>query len=76
MRAYDTADGWREWVRAHEMQFNAMRSAGLDMAEVWPDPADPETFRPAVEQAGLTFDAAKVAACVDLGLWRDANAAA
>jgi hypothetical protein len=42
------------------------------MVEVWPDPADTATFRPAVEQAGLTFDAAKVAACVDPGLWRAA----
>jgi len=72
MRAYDTAAGWREWVRAHEMQFNAMRSAGLDMVEVWPDPADPETFRPAVEHAGHAFDVDKARACIDPGLWRAA----
>jgi hypothetical protein len=70
MRAYDTADDWRLWVDHHLAQFNAMRSAGLDMVEVWPDPADPESFRPAVEQAGLTFDAAKAAACVDPERWK------
>jgi hypothetical protein len=72
MRAHDTADGWRRWLDHHLAQFNAMRSAGLTMVEVWPDPADPETFRPAVEHAGLTFDVTKAAACVDPDLWRAA----
>ena len=70
MRAYDTAAGWREWVKAHEMQFAAMRSAGLNVVEVWPDPANPESFRPAVEHAGLTFDAAAAAGCVDAERWQ------
>jgi hypothetical protein len=72
MRAHDTADGWHRWLDHHLAQFNAMRSAGLDMVEVWPDPADPETFRPAVEHAGLTFDADTARACVDPHLWRAA----
>jgi hypothetical protein len=47
-----------------------MRSAGLDVVEVWPDPANPESFRPAIEHAGLTFDANKAAACVDPEKWQ------
>jgi len=70
MRAYDTAAGWRAWVQVHEMQFNAIRSAGLNVVEVWPDPADPESFRRAVEHAGLTFDAGAAAGCVDAEKWQ------
>jgi hypothetical protein len=70
MKAYGNADGWQRWLDHHLAAFNAMRSAGLDVVEVWPDPANPESFRPAVEHAGLTFDANKAAACVDPEKWQ------
>lgn len=46
----------------------------VDAVEIWPDPTDAESFRPAVEHAGLTFDAATVARVLDPTLWNGGTA--
>lgn len=35
MRAYKTVDGWLKWVKVHEICFEEMKAAGLDVVEVW-----------------------------------------
>lgn len=72
MKAHgEDRDGWRGWVAEHERRFDAMKAAGLDLVEAWPDDfiRDSRAFRPVAEHCGLAFDAAAVAASVDPSRW-------
>jgi hypothetical protein len=37
MTAYETEDGWLEWVHAHEERFRQMIEAGIDYKVIWPE---------------------------------------
>lgn len=36
MRAYRDVIGWERWVETHEQRFRQMKTAGLQVMEVWP----------------------------------------
>lgn len=71
MMRFNDRNGWLKWVREHEARFDAMKAAGLDLVEVWPDRfvVDPLAFRPVAEHCGLWFDSAHVAAATDPDQW-------
>lgn len=52
--------GWIDWVQAHEFRFEDLKCSGANVLEIWPDPNEPERFRPLVTALGLTWDDAAV----------------
>ena len=70
MRAYRDRDGWREWVEAHERQFDAMRQS-VSLIECWSDRIinDPIQFAPVTRFCGLSFDLKATDAAIDSTRW-------
>lgn len=72
MKAFDTAEPWRQWVDHHLECFAEMRASGLAVREVWPEEALAGRFdalREAVEWTGLAWNEAAVRELVDPSLW-------
>jgi hypothetical protein len=61
--------GWIEWVQEHEFRMADLKASGANVVEVWPDPNDPESFRPALAQAGCVYDEAKILAALEPSAW-------
>lgn len=61
--------GWIEWVQDHEFRIGDLKAAGVRFVEIWPDPHEPESFREAIEFAGLRFNAETVAGALDPSAW-------
>lgn len=56
MKGRTYKQGWIDWVQDHEFRMDDLKASGARVVEVWPDPENPESFRPAVEAAGLPWN--------------------
>lgn len=67
----DDRAAWGQWVDEHLTRFDAMKAAGLDLVEVWPDRVveDPASFEPVATHCGLSFDLDAVAQCIKPRMW-------
>jgi hypothetical protein len=66
----DSVEAWTEIVEASVARLVALLKTPVHAVEVWPDPRDPEVFRPMVEHAGLAWDETAVRDALDPTLWR------
>lgn len=69
MRAFKNTDGWRRWVEHHIRCFREMEEANLNVMEVWPDPAQPLSFKNMISWLGLKWDEEKVTDFLDPSLY-------
>jgi hypothetical protein len=72
MRAYRDVLGWLRWVETHEKRFAQMKTAGLDVREVWPSrivAGDLSEIQEVVGWLGLTWQENLVRAFVSPDLW-------
>ena len=68
MNRFNKEVGWRSWVDAYLHEFEKMKSAGLDMTEVWPTKfieGDFSEIRETVEKLGLKWEKDKVMNFID-----------
>jgi len=70
MRGHDTPEAWTAWVEANVATLVALKETPINWVEIWPNPKDPDVFRPMVEHAGLTWDREAVEAFLQPDLWR------
>lgn len=78
MRAYNTAEGWLEWVGEHLQRFEDMRAA-LNVREVWPADwirGDLESLRDLADWLGLEFDQKVVEQIINPKLWNRGSSGA
>lgn len=72
MRAYRDVLGWLRWVEVHEKRFAQMKTAGLQVREVWPAKiiaGDFEEIKETVQWLGLEWNDNLVRAFVSPELW-------
>ena len=72
MRAYTTRDGWMKWVKIHLKRFEEMRSAGLDVMDVWPSKiiaGDYEESMEAINHIGLSWNQDVIEDFISPRLW-------
>jgi hypothetical protein len=69
MRGYGYMAGWLRWVQEHEVRMDDLRASGARVLEIWPDPHEPEGFRPIVEELGLVWNEERVRAALVPGSW-------
>lgn len=71
MRAFNNEEGWLQWVKEHELRFQQMRDAGLNVIEVWPQEAmnNLSLFRQMIEWCELDWKEREVIDFIDPGLW-------
>ena len=48
--------GWISWMQEHELRMADLKASGANVVEVWPDPDEVESFKPAIKQAGVVWD--------------------
>ena len=73
MRAYDSYEGWIEWIHAHEKKFVEMVEAGLNVKIVWPErviKGNYEQLYEVVEWLGLKWDSKEVIDFIEPKLWK------
>lgn len=63
------ADQARAFVDAYLEKIDELKLAGVNWTEVWPDPGDPEVFKPAVEFCGLDWNPDAVRAVLRPEWW-------
>jgi len=56
--------GWLDWVQEHEDRMEDLKISGARVLEIWPDPNEPEGFRPMIEALGLPYDSKAVASAL------------
>ncbi len=59
MRAFDTHQGWLNWVREHEDRFASMERRGLNCFEIWPKRAiegDLSEYKKMISWCGLEWN--------------------
>lgn len=73
MRAYETADGWQQWINHHKHCFMEMK-ASVEYMEIWPQRyvgGEWQELRNVVEWLGLRWNEDKVFRFVEPSLWSD-----
>ena len=73
MRAFDSLDGWLEWVEQHEQRFEQMKRSGLWYREVWPEKmidGDLSEIEIVIKDLGLSYSEEHVRAFIAPSLWR------
>jgi len=71
MKAYDTEEGWKDWVHKHEKYFVEMIEGGVNCKIVWPERmvhGDYHQMYEAMDWVGLPWNT-KVLSVVDPLLW-------
>lgn len=73
MNAYNTYEGWIQWINHHERCFVEMIHAGLQVKEVWPErmvKGDYGQMRELIEWLGLTWNDKAVKDFIEPKLWK------
>ena len=75
MRAFKTVEGWLGWVKVHEQRFTEMKTAGLDVTEVWSADlikGQLDTIKEFVDiTRGLTWREGKIRDFITPELWKE-----
>lgn len=72
MRAFKEEAGWQQWVDVHKTRFEEMKSAGLDVLEIWPQQivnAEFDEARSVIDALGLEWKDEKIIDFVTPALW-------
>jgi hypothetical protein len=72
MRAYNTEEGWQEWIQQHINRFNEMLYADLDLREVWPQEMIDGQFseiKSVIEWLGLKWNEEKIIKFIEPKYW-------
>lgn len=76
MRKYRDALGWLHWVDTHERRFRQMKTAGLQIREVWPQKwidGDFSEIKEAVDWLGLEWQETLIQSFVEPTLYKRAS---
>jgi hypothetical protein len=76
MRAFNTQDGWLNWVAVHEKRFKEMHDEGLNVREMWPEKmvkGDFSEMQEIMGWLGLPWHDDRVREFVSPALWKEAK---
>ena len=76
MNAFQTPEGWRDWVEHHLERFQEMYAAELNILEVWPSKfvaGDFDEIKRVIDALGLKWKEDRVLEFVEPALWSECH---